>query len=95
MIHVFATLTSRPDTVAATRALLHGLADASRAAAGCEHYALFQSEQDPARFQTVEQWASAEAWRAHMAAPHVAEAIAAAPNLLAGMPVIHRFERVA
>lgn len=95
MIHVFATITSRPDTAEATREMLRDLADASRAAAGCEHYALFQSEQDPARFQTVERWASLEAWRAHMASARVAAAITAAPALLAEMPVIHRFDRVA
>lgn len=94
MVHVFATLLARPATVAATREALASLVAPTRAEDGCEHYELFQSADDPTRFQTVERWATAEAAAAHLQSAHVAQAMAAAPDLLAADPVIQTFERV-
>ena len=93
MVHTLATLIARPDTVDATREALAALVGPTRAEDGCEHYALFQSTDDPTRFQTVERWASAEAARAHLASDHVQAAFAAA-NLLGAEPVIQSFEQV-
>ena len=95
MVHCFATLVARPDTVDATRDALAALVEPSRAEPGCEHYALFQSADEPTRFQTVERWASADAVRAHLATEHVRAAFAAAPDLLGAEPVIQTFEPVA
>lgn len=95
MVHAFATLLARPDAAEATRDALAALVDPSRAEAGCEHYELFQSTDDPARFQTVERWASPAAVEAHLASDHVQAAFAAAGDLLAAEPVIQSFERVA
>ena len=94
MIHSFATLVARPDTVDATRDALAALVAPSRAEAGCAQYDLYQSADDPARFQTVERWASAEAAQAHLASDHVQAAFAAAGDLLAAEPVIQSFEPV-
>ena len=94
MVHCFATLIARPDTVDATREALASLVEPSRAEDGCEHYDLFQSADEPTRFQTVERWASADAMRAHLGSDHVTAAFAAAPDLLSAEPVIQSFERV-
>ena len=95
MVHAFATLLARADAVDATREALAALVAPSRAEAGCEHYELFQSADDPARFQTVERWASPEAVEAHLASAHVQAAFAAAGDLLAAAPVIQSFTRIA
>ena len=95
MVHSFATLIARPDTVAATRDALASLVEPSKAEDGCEHYELFQSADDPTRFQTVERWASPQAVAAHLASGHVQAAFAAAGDLLGAEPVIQSFERVA
>ena len=95
MVHSFATLIARPDTVEATRDALAALVEPSRAEAGCQHYQLFQSADESARFQTVERWASAEAVQAHLASDHVQAAFAAAGDLLGAEPVIQTFDLVA
>ena len=95
MVHAFATLVARPDTVDATREALAALVGLSRAEDGCEHYELFQSADDPARFQTVERWASPAAVEAHLASAHVQAAFAAAGDLLGAEPVVQSFRRVA
>ncbi len=94
MVHAFATLVARPDTVEATRQALSSLVAPTRAEPGCEHYALFQSDDEPTRFQTVERWADAEAVQAHLASDHVQAAFAAAGDLLAAEPVIQTFREV-
>ena len=95
MIHVLATLTARPDTIDATRDVLSGLVEPTRAEAGCLGYVLTQSTDDPAVFVTVEQWADAASVDAHMASPHVAAALAGAADLLAAAPNIRSYTRVA
>lgn len=94
MVHAFATLIARPDTVDATRDALAALVAPSRAEEGCAHYELFQSTDDPARFQTVEQWKSPEAVQAHLGSEHIQAAFAAAGDLLSAEPVIQSFELV-
>ena len=94
MVHAFATLIARPDTVDAVRDALAALVAPSRAEDGCEHYQLFQSTDEPTRFQTVERWASPEAIQSHMASDHVQAAFGAAGALLGAEPVIQSFEPV-
>lgn len=43
----------------------------------------------------MEQWTNQAAADAHMATPHVADAIAKAGSLLAQPPLIHRFAQLA
>ena len=95
MVHAFATLIARPETVDATREALAGLVGPSRNEDGCQHYELFQSTDEPTRFQTVERWSSSEAVRAHLGSEHVQAALAAAGDLLGAEPVIQSFEQVA
>ena len=95
MVHAFATLLARPDTVDATREALAALVAPSQAEAGCAHYELFQSLDEPTRFQTVERWQTPAAVESHLASEHVQAAFAAAGDLLAAEPVIQSFTRVA
>ena len=94
MTHAFATLIARPETVDAVRDALAALVGPSRDEDGCEHYELFQSTDEPTRFQTVERWASPEAVRAHLGSDHVQAAFAAAGELLGAEPVIQTFAKV-
>lgn len=77
------------------RDILTALVPPSRAEAGCLAYDLFQDDESPQDFITVESWADGRAADAHMATPHVADAIAKAGSLLAQAPVIHRFTPLA
>lgn len=94
MVHTLATLIARPDTVDAVRDALSALVEPSRAEDGCQHYVLYQSTDEPTRFQTVERWSSPEAVQAHMASDHIQTAFAAAGELLAAEPVIQSFEAI-
>ena len=66
----------------------------SRNEAGCVAYDLFQNEDNPLEFVTIEQWSDQAAVDAHLATPHVGAAIARASELLAQPPLIHRFRQV-
>ena len=53
-----------------------GLADASRAEAGCEKYDYFFSPEDENELLLIEIWSSAEAVNQHMGSAHYKELIA-------------------
>lgn len=95
MIKIMARISSRADAVAQLREILGDLVGPSRNEPGCLSYELFQDEENPQDFVTVESWADSHAADAHMATPHVAEAIAKAASLLALPPRIHRFTQLA
>lgn len=56
MIRVVAHLTSRPETIEATRVALEGFIDPTRAEAGCIVYELMQNNTDRTDFTFVEEW---------------------------------------
>ncbi len=95
MVKIMARITARADTAVLLREILLGLVSPSRAETGCVSYELFQNQDNPVEFVTVEQWADQAAVDAHMASPHVAAAISKAGELLALPPLIHRFAPVA
>jgi len=94
-VRIMARITARAEAADSLRRILHDLVDPSRSEAGCVSYELFQNEDNPQEFVTVEQWANQAAADAHLATSHVAMAIAKAGELLARAPLIHRFARVA
>jgi quinol monooxygenase YgiN len=94
MVHVMARIIFHLASAAAGRDILSKLAVATRREAGCVSYELFQQAGAPQVFQTVEQWSDEAAADAHMTAPHVAAAIAAAAPLLAAPPEILSFTKV-
>ena len=94
MTHVMATIVVKPEHADAAKALLIELAAASRKEAGCLAYELFQQIDAPYTFQTVEQWRTQADADAHMATPHVGNAIAAAGPMFASPPDIHSFAKI-
>lgn len=95
MVKIIARITARLDATPQLREILMGLVGPSRAEAGCLSYELFQDDENPPDFITVESWTDRAAADAHMATPHVTEAIARAAGLLAEPPLIHRFTQLA
>ncbi|WIM93068.1 antibiotic biosynthesis monooxygenase family protein [Actinoplanes oblitus] len=65
---------TRPGRGAEQAAAFTALAPVVRAEPGCLRYDMHAVEGDPDRFVLIEEWASAEALRAHDAAPHMREA---------------------
>jgi quinol monooxygenase YgiN len=94
MIHVMASIVVKPEHAPAAKALLVGLASASRGEAGCLAYELFQRPDAPHVFHTVEQWRGQADVDAHMRTPHVAAAIGAAGPMLASPLAVHGFAKI-
>jgi len=95
MIKIMARISSQSGAESSMRDILQDLVGPSRNEAGCQSYELFQDEENPLEFVTIEHWAEQAAADAHMATPHVAAAIAKAAPLLAQPPVIHRYTQLA
>jgi len=82
MIHVVALITAQPGQLAAVLAAFRENMPAVHAEAGCIAYqpvvdtpdvGAFQAKIGPDSFIVLETWESADALRAHAAAPHMAE----------------------
>lgn len=67
----------RDDAIAAVTKCM----EATRAEAGCEHYAFSGDFTDLGRLYVSERWASQEAMDTHMATPHLAELMGAMGSL--------------
>jgi len=92
MIHVIAVITAKPGQRANVLALFNANVPAVRAENGCIEYGAavdldpalkFQAAFGPDSFVVIEKWASAEALKAHAAAPHMATYAAKTKDLLA------------
>ena len=90
-IRVVAHLTSKPETIDATRAALEGFIEPTRAEAGCVYYELMQNNADPTDFTFVEEWESDETLDAHLESPHITRFKEKAGDLLAAEPDIRRY----
>lgn len=82
MIHVIAHITAKPGQRAALLAEFHKLIPTVHAEQGCVEYGPtidvpdfggMQTPLGPDSYAVVEKWQTAEALRAHAAAPHMAE----------------------
>ncbi|MEF8714937.1 MAG: putative quinol monooxygenase [Accumulibacter sp.] len=94
MIRIMARITARSGRENELRSVLQDLLGPSRQESGCMSYELFQNQDDPLEFVTVEQWTDPAAADAHLASAHVATAITLASELLAQPPLIHRFSPI-
>ena len=94
MIHILARITVKPESAAAARDILTTLVNASRKEPGCIDYQLLQKADAPHVFQTFELWADQGSVDAHMAAPNVGAAIAAAGPLFTAPPEILAFNKL-
>ncbi|HJT07830.1 MAG TPA: antibiotic biosynthesis monooxygenase, partial [Stellaceae bacterium] len=81
MIHVLAIITAKPGQRAAILREFHANIPAVRAEKGCIEYGPavdaegmggFQTKFGPDSFVVIEKWESADALKAHAAAPHMA-----------------------
>lgn len=93
-IRVVATIPVKPGSEDVIRAALNTLVTATREEDGCVSYDLFESAAAPGTFVTIESWRSQEDLDAHLQAPHVGEAFAAAGDHLAGEVAIHPLTQV-
>ncbi len=91
MLVVIATLPGKSDRRPEIEAALTRAAAASRGDAGCLSYAFHRDLEDPDRYVSVEVWQDQASLDAHFQAPHLAELLAVAGELLAGAPVIETY----
>lgn len=82
---VVATMTAKPDSVDTLRDILTRAVKDVHDEAGCELYSLHESGDT---FVFVEQWADADALKAHSTAPAMTTMFSEAGDLLAGAPDI-------
>ena len=94
MVKIIARISSKAEMATQLRQILKDLVGPSCNEPGCLSYELFQDEENPLEFITIEHWADREAADRHLATAHVAEAIGKAGSLLAQAPIIHRFAPV-
>lgn len=95
MIKVMATLIAKTDKVDGTLAALSSLVEPTRNEEGCISYELFQSNDDPTEFVTIEEWRDQASIEAHMGSDHIAAALAATADILSANPKITSFSKVA
>ena len=88
---VVATMTVKPESVDAVRDILTRAVEEVHDEPGCQLYSLHQSDET---FVFVEQWADAEALKAHSTAPAVTKMFTAAGEHLVGAPDIKMLQPV-
>ncbi|MGV0049808.1 putative quinol monooxygenase [Mycobacterium colombiense] len=88
---VVATMTVKPESVDTVRDILTRAVEEVHDEPGCEIYSLHQSGET---FVFVEQWADAEALKAHSTAPAVTKMFTAAGEYLDGPPDIKMLQPV-
>jgi quinol monooxygenase YgiN len=93
-LRVVARIVARPDKIDELRSLLTGLIEPTRKEAGCITYELLQNRVDATDFTFVEEWDDDAALDAHLASPHISNALAKVPELLAAAPDIRRYNVV-
>ena len=75
--------------------LLCGLIAPTRKETGYLEYRLYQNQADAQDLTFVEEWENDAALDAHLASPHLAEALARIPELLEGNADIRRYQLIA
>jgi quinol monooxygenase YgiN len=69
MVTIMARITARAGSETTLRSVLQDLVAPSREESGCVSYDLFENEDHPLEFVTVEQWLDQAAADAHLATP--------------------------
>ena len=94
-LDVVAVITAKPGQEGIVRRALEALVEPTRSEDGCIGYALFESQADPQAFITIEKWRSQHDLDEHVKSPHLAAAMTAAGEALAGAPSINPLTPVA
>ncbi|MGE3879465.1 MAG: putative quinol monooxygenase [Planctomycetota bacterium] len=91
-LFVIARAQSSPQSVDKLAEAMLRNRDASRREPGCLRYEVARSAADPLLLITIEEWRDRAAFDRHMQTPHVAELLAAVPDLVAAAPEIAVFD---
>jgi quinol monooxygenase YgiN len=94
-LNVVAVLTAKPGSEDLLEKTLKELREPSLAESGCISYELYRSAVDASAYITLEKWQSQADLEAHMKTPHIAAALGALGDALAGPPAIHPLVPVA
>lgn len=95
LLTVVATMRAKEGKVDELRALLESLVAPTLAEGPCTVYALHQGIADPREFAFFELWTDQAALDAHLATPHLQEAVPKLADLLDGDLVIRPMSRIA
>jgi quinol monooxygenase YgiN len=92
-ITAIALLTSAPGQEDKVREQALSMVEPSRAEPGNISYQAYVHPDDPGAWLIFEEWEDRASFEAHLSSPHLTEALAAGPDLLAGPPQEHVFEQ--
>ena len=95
LLTVIASMRAKPGKEQALREALEALIAPTAQEDGYVNYDLHQGVEDPAVFFFYENWTSAEALDAHLAAPHLERFVGIMDDLLDGGLSISRLRRIA
>ena len=87
-VGVVAVFKATPEGADQLGSLLEGIVPTSQAEDGVLRYSLQRAAKDPTTFVMVEKYTDRDAFKAHAGAPHMAEFMGAAKDLLASPPQI-------
>ena len=93
-LRVVAIITAKDGKEGELKALLESLVAPTTAEKGFISYDLHSNNADPLEFVFIEEWESEEDLNAHLASPHLSDAIAKLPDLLAAELDIRRLTQV-
>ncbi|MER5710065.1 putative quinol monooxygenase [Streptomyces sp. NPDC053253] len=85
-VTVIARLKAAPGKEPAVREQALALVAPTLAEPGCLSYRPYEDPLEPGSWIVVEEWTDRDAFEAHLKSPHLAAAMAAGPELLAGPP---------
>lgn len=88
-LHVVATIPIKTEAAEQAATALAELAVATRAEEGCLSYDLYESLAVPGTFVTVELWRSQQDLDAHLASPHVEQALTDYAEQMTGPVAVH------
>ncbi|MFF3217147.1 putative quinol monooxygenase [Streptomyces sp. NPDC002886] len=91
VITAIARLQARPGLEEEVRSQALSLVAPTRAEAGNVSYRAYEDPTAPGTWVVLEEWADAASWEAHLASPHLTEALSRTASLLAGAPVVRVF----
>lgn len=87
-LRVVARMVAFPDRIEEAKALLIAIVAPTRQEPGCIRYELLQNQLNPTEFVFIEEWESEAALNTHLSSPHISEALAQVPLLMASGPEI-------
>ena len=94
-LRVVARVVAFSDQIEALKEVLLDLVQTTRSEPGCIQYDLCQNIDNSAEFTFVEEWASEDALKAHLAGENIKQAINKINGLVANAPDIRIYHQIA